>query len=261
MAQPNPDRTIITDVRVFDGHVVQNASAVLIQGETIAGLGRDLRVAGAAEVDGRGRTLLPGLIDAHVHTPASAAEAEEGLRQALSLGVTTVLCMGAEPEVVAGARRLAAMRTDLADLRSAGHPAIAPNGHPTQFGLWLSFPTVAGPEEADRFVADRLAEGSDYLKIVLEDGSAYGASLPSLAPATLDALVSAAHARGALVLAHVSTRRWAERAMKPAWTASRTSSATSRPRPASRLRSPTLAPSRSRPSPRTPSTRSTARRP
>jgi imidazolonepropionase-like amidohydrolase len=214
MSQPDAGGTIITDVRVFDGRAVHDASAVLIQGGTIAGVERDLRVPGAAEVDGRGRTLLPGLIDAHVHTPASVAEAKESLRQALALGLTTVLCMGAEPAVVAEAKKLAGVRTDLADLRSAGHAAIVRGGHPTQFGLWLSWPTVAAPEEADRFVADRLAEGSDHVKVVLEDGGAYGSSLPSLTPATLDALVRVAHARGALIIAHVTTRRWAERAVE-----------------------------------------------
>lgn len=214
MPQSETDQTAITNVRVFDGREVHQAVTVLIRGETIVRVDRDAATTGGHQVDGRGRTLLPGLIDAHVHTPDTVAAADDGLRQALRLGLTTVLCMGAEPAVVAAVRRLAARRTDLADLRSAGRAAIAPGGHPTQFGLWRSWPAVSAPEEADRFVAERLEEGSDYVKVVLEDGGAYGSSLPSLAPAVLDALVGAARARGALVVAHVTTRRWAERAIE-----------------------------------------------
>jgi imidazolonepropionase-like amidohydrolase len=43
------------------------------------------KISEAEVVDGRGRTLFPGLIDAHVHIPD---QVEEASRQALTLGVT-----------------------------------------------------------------------------------------------------------------------------------------------------------------------------
>ena len=116
-------RTVIRDVRIFDGeHVVPNAD-VLISGDRIAthdGGEVDMEISGA------GRTLLPGLIDAHMHV------FDGNLAQALSFGVTTELDMFCLPGNLARQRQLAAERDDVADLRSAGVLATAPDGHPSQ---------------------------------------------------------------------------------------------------------------------------------
>ena len=71
----------IRSVRVIDGtgRTIERAT-VVIRGTTIAAVGSDRDLAiprGATKIDGRGLTLLPGLIDCHVH-----------------------LCLGAEPDVV-----------------------------------------------------------------------------------------------------------------------------------------------------------------
>src|SRR4029077_19271895 len=82
---------LIRDVRVFDGEHVLEHRSVLIEGGKISRIGgSELEVANAEVVDGRGRTLLPGLIDAHVHFPNPV---EKASRQALALGVTTQLDM------------------------------------------------------------------------------------------------------------------------------------------------------------------------
>ena len=99
-----------------------------------------------------------------------------------------------------------------ADLFSAGTLITAPNGHGTQFGLEI--PTLTSPEGADAFVQARLGEGSDYIKVVLEDGSAYNLSFPALGEATLRAVVTAAHKRDLLVVTHVSTLAAAKTAIE-----------------------------------------------
>ena len=68
------------------------------------------------------------------------------------------------------------------------------------------FPTVTGPQDAESFVAARVAEGSDFLKVILEDGTTTGHPCPCLTAETLRALVRAAHARGVLVVAHALTQ-------------------------------------------------------
>src|SRR5687767_483977 len=65
-------RTIIQDVRLFDGTGVLalDRMSVLLDGKQIAGAGRREdapRDRGADVIDGRGCTLLPGLIDCHIH--------------------------------------------------------------------------------------------------------------------------------------------------------------------------------------------------
>jgi hypothetical protein len=86
--------------------------------------------------------------------------------------------------------------------------ATVPHGHGTEYGMPI--PTLTTPAEAPAFVAARFAEGSDYLKIILEDGSAYGQHLPTLDAATVQALVAAAHADHKMAMAHVATEHDAQ---------------------------------------------------
>lgn len=202
----------VSGARVFDGERVADANTVVVRDGLIAAVGADLPIPpDVAVLGGRGQTLLPGLIDAHVHTPSGAVWwALTHLRQALACGVTTVLCMGTDPAMARAVKDLAAKRADLADLRSAGWCATAPGGHPTQ---WAdeSYPTIATPREAAEFVAARAAEGMDHVKIVIEDN--VGHPCPMLSPELTDALVLEAHAHGLIAVAHVSKRSHAEQAL------------------------------------------------
>jgi len=93
---------------------------------------------------------------------------------------------------------------DLADVRTAGVGATAPGGHPSQMG-GPPFPTISAPEQAQSFVDARIGEGSDYIKIIHDDGSNWKWTTkrePMLDNATMKALVEAAHKRGKLVVVH-----------------------------------------------------------
>jgi imidazolonepropionase-like amidohydrolase len=71
MAQPDaPSETVFRNVRALD--VVKGelgpATDVLVRGNTIAAIGSSLKASpNAVAIEGQGRTLMPGLIDAHVH--------------------------------------------------------------------------------------------------------------------------------------------------------------------------------------------------
>jgi imidazolonepropionase-like amidohydrolase len=200
-------RTVIAGVRVFDGAKVLPRADVVIEDDRItrvteAGAPQDSDTAAVTRVDGTGRTLLPGLIDAHTHA------FDGSLAQALRFGVTTELDMFAMPGNAARLRQAAELDT-AADVRSAQVGATAPDGHPIQImgELYGEFDTVPGPGLAEPFVQARLDGGADYLKIVIDDGSAGGASLPCLDLATVTALVEAGHAAGLTTIAHVATAR------------------------------------------------------
>ncbi|WP_405164796.1 amidohydrolase family protein [Nocardia sp. NBC_01499] len=204
--------TLIRQAAVFDGTRLLSRRDVLISDAEIVAVGSDLPVpADATVIDGTGRTLLPGLIDAHTHTTSVGQ-----LRQALVFGVTTELCMGGDAATSRRVRAVAQTRDDVADLRIATVGATAPGGHPGQLveiGLLAPFPTVAGPEYADAFVAQRIAEGADHLKIFIEDGTVIGHAMPTLSSETIIALVEAAHARGLRTAAHTWTRSAAQQAI------------------------------------------------
>lgn len=200
-ADPAAPGFAIRDVRVFDGErVLSNATVVVRDGRIVTAAPDATIPAGLEVIDGRGRTLLPGLIDAHVHTY------EHALAETINFGVTTVLDMFSDPGTL---RELRPTRESLAprahaDLYSAGWLATAPGGHGTQFGLPV--PTLTSPAEAPAWVDARIADGSDFVKIVYEprDARGLGPPFPSLDRATMSALVAAAHARGRLAVVHVS---------------------------------------------------------
>ena len=192
---PPPGATLaFRDVRVFDGEKVLGRANVLVGGGRILAVGDGAVPAGVEVIDGAGRSLLPGLIDAHAHVFDGGQ-----LEQSLVFGVTTVLDMFTMPAAMKQLR--AGDVPQRAELRSAGILATAAGGHGTQFGF--SIPTLARPDEAPAFVDARVAEGSDYIKIVYDSFKAYGTRRPTLSRETVAALVAAAHARGKLAVVHV----------------------------------------------------------
>ena len=191
---------IFRNVRVFDGDQVHQRVDVVVVGSRIQNLGTDLPIPnGARVVEGQGRTLLPGLIDSHTHTTTP-----EMLRDALRFGVTTSLDQFTLPSTVAqvNAREKESPGAG-ASLFSAGIVATAPGGHPTQLGAVI--PTLETPDEAATFVAERVEEGSRWLKIVWDDGATHGVSLPMLDARTVQALITAAHAQGLKAVVHIAT--------------------------------------------------------
>jgi imidazolonepropionase-like amidohydrolase len=181
------NRTALTGARVFDGERLTEPRTVVIDGAVI---GSD--PAGAREIDAAGAVLLPGLIDAHLHL-----HGRDTLEQLAGYGVTTGLDMACWPrERVDSLRGVAG----LTDIRSAGLPAIGPAGPHIRIPGMPPEAIVTDPGQARGFVDTRVAEGSDYLKIVAE---APGGGGPS--QATIDALVAAAHERGLTVVVHASS--------------------------------------------------------
>ncbi|WP_273028976.1 CIA30 family protein [Massilia timonae] len=200
--------TLVQDVRVFDGKAVHERRSVLFDGGVIVDADfRGAPPAGSRIVGGAGRTLLPGLIDAHTH-------AFRQLDLPLLFGVTTQVDMfTAVPLMQEVKGSMAAGRNaGRADMFSAGTLATAPNGHGTQYGLPI--PTLSRPEQARDFVDARIAEGSDFIKIVLEAGGQGTSRMNSLDLATARALIEAAHLRGKLAVVHVSNERDARAALE-----------------------------------------------
>jgi imidazolonepropionase-like amidohydrolase len=194
-----PSSQAIRNVRIFDGTHILPQSTVIVQESTITAVGNNIAIPSDTQViDGNGQTLLPGLIDAHTHVYGPA------LKQALILGVTTELDMFMDHHTAVEIKQKQAdgQGLDMSDLRSAGTAITAPGGHGTEYGLPI--PTINGPDEAQEFVDARIAEGSDYIKIIYDDGKAFGRPIPTISKATMAAVVAAAHKRGKLAIVHIT---------------------------------------------------------
>ncbi|MFC0251383.1 CIA30 family protein [Massilia consociata] len=185
--------TLVQDVRVFDGERVHERRSVLFdKGVIVDADYRGPAPGDARVVNGAGRTLLPGLIDAHTHAFRHA-------ELPVLFGVTTQVDMFTEVGMMKKAKGEMAQGGNHrhADLFSAGTLVTGPNGHGTQFGIPI--PTITGPEQAQAFVDARIAEGSDFIKIVVEGGHGFKPlDLP-----TARAVIAAAHKRGKLAVVHI----------------------------------------------------------
>ncbi|GIF15685.1 amidohydrolase family protein [Actinoplanes teichomyceticus] len=206
--------TAVVHAKIFDGCDVTAASTVVIEGTEITAVGGE-PPAGAEVVDASGATLLPGLIDAHVHTDARS------LGLALRFGVTTEL----EMQGTNTAPNRAHLLDDdtVADVRSSGFGITPPGGHPSELfpegfrpgppggrphrpGPPPVMPFATTPEEAVAFIPRLIESGSDYIKFMVDDGTVEGhPGLPMLDRATLTAGVREARRRGMLTVAHALT--------------------------------------------------------
>jgi imidazolonepropionase-like amidohydrolase len=94
-AQPDEAEVVFRDVRVFDGtsDTLSAPTTVVVRGNIIAEIGPQAQPqrADATIIRGRGRTLMPGLIDNHVHmmfnslSPAQMTQPDMGLEQVMRL--------------------------------------------------------------------------------------------------------------------------------------------------------------------------------
>jgi hypothetical protein len=73
--QPPGGILAVQHTRVFDGEAVLPRATVIVRDGIIEAVGQDVRVpTGAMVIDGAGKTLIPGLVDAHVHTFGDALD-------------------------------------------------------------------------------------------------------------------------------------------------------------------------------------------
>jgi imidazolonepropionase-like amidohydrolase len=186
---PHPvttDAIAIVDVTVvpMDREVELAHHTVIVKAGKIAAVGPAATTPvppGARTIDGRGKWLVPGLADMHVHTfdPRQLALFP-------SLGVTSVRVLWGMPGVL-GAR----------DAIKAGEPRLAPwiytagpiDGKPA---IWPGSVSVTSPAEATATVEAQARAGYDFVKVY-----------SNLGVAEYDAIVAAAAKHRLPVIGHV----------------------------------------------------------
>jgi enamidase len=174
-------------------------AALVIQGERVVAVGpwTQVEIPPDAEViDPPGATILPGLINTHVHNAYKVSN----LKTWAAAGVTTVRDLGAPYGGNYLARR-ERMSDDpqRARLVAAGPLVTVPGGYPIAGNDFPSL-TVTSPKDAREKISQLIDEGADVIKITLTSGGA-----PSLSPEEAAAIVETAHARDIPVTAHATT--------------------------------------------------------
>jgi imidazolonepropionase-like amidohydrolase len=214
----------LTNARLFDatGAPVRPRAGVLVIDGVIARVGAagDGVPPGAEVVDLAGRTLMPGLVDAHAHLlaepPAPALGAEPlwpgiashllaaGLAESLRMGVTTLRDVGSYGDEVVCARqamRYGAFRGPR--LLTCGRivSATSPGGR----FFHTMYREADGPDEVRKAVREQVRRGADFIKVMSTGARSVELEDPEpaqLTRAEVAALVEEAHRLGYRVAAH-----------------------------------------------------------
>ena len=233
-------KTAIVNAAIFDGNRIINYKTVVFENGKIINIGGETPT-DAEIIDATGATLLPGLIDAHVHTST------DGLREALQFGVTTELEMAGSFGKKGREIQIKDNR-DLADVRSACMGLTPPGGHPDELipkeegipdFILKKMEKMSEQEKADfialfeaqedgekveldvttvegaiKFVQAQVENGADYIKIMIEEGTVLNApGLPMLSEQVLKAAVAEAHKLNKMAIAHALTAEAAKTAI------------------------------------------------
>jgi imidazolonepropionase-like amidohydrolase/ABC-type multidrug transport system permease subunit len=194
------DTFLIRGARIVvgDGKVIENGSVLVRRGkiaEVYEGEGPDPKTLKAETVEAAGKTILPGLIDVHIHLGApggiyadmSKYDAEKSMQHALAAylysGVTTVRSVGDVLDSVLKLRSTVSSGEILgSDLQTCGPLFTAAGGHGTEYfknlppaaraNLDKQFERIpASGDEARQQVDDLKKQGVDCIKAILEAGA------------------------------------------------------------------------------------------
>jgi imidazolonepropionase-like amidohydrolase len=190
--------TIFENGRVIfgDGKVLENVS-VVVTGERITQVGPAAGIkapAGATRVSLAGKTMMPAIVDTHVHTSTTAPELETDLRRRAHFGVSAALSMGLDGTDAAFAQR-GKTTPGLARIFTAGRGITAPEKGRTEVPFWITT-----PEEGRKAVQENAAKQVDLIKIWVDDRDG---KFPKLTPPLYSAVIDEAHQQKLRVTAHI----------------------------------------------------------
>ncbi|MFC7619968.1 amidohydrolase family protein [Microlunatus sp. GCM10028923] len=221
MTSPAPTRLVaVRAARLFDGAsgtLIADPCVVLDGTKIVEITSGTAAPEGATVVEFAGATLLPGLIDTHVHlcfdasddVVARLAERDDeavltamtaAARCAVRAGVTTVRDLGDRDYLSLQLRSRAATDPTLPTIVAAGPPLTTPNGHCHFLGG-----AASGLEGVRAAVRQRADRGVDVIKVMASGGQltpGTHSERPQFSPADLRAVVEEAHRLGLPVTAH-----------------------------------------------------------
>jgi len=185
-------------VLVGDGGVIENAT-ILVDGDRLLAVGPGDAVevpAGAARVDLTGRTVMPAIIDTHVHLRETRDELVEDLQRKAYYGVGAVLSLGRGSSDMAFEMRDEVI-PNAARYRTVGRGITAPEPGRTEIPFWITT-----EDEARTAVQELAPRNVDMVKIWVDDRNG---QFDKLTPELYGAVIDEAHQQGLRVTAHVYT--------------------------------------------------------
>ncbi|WNJ91823.1 amidohydrolase family protein [Bosea sp. 685] len=228
--------TLFTNARIVDGSAPEAGApvSVLVEGNTIREVGKSVTSAKAKTVDLKGKTLMPGLIDAHVHVVAGVADLGKNallpdslvtarsfviMREMLLRGFTTVRDVGGADFGLKQATEEGHFPTPR--LVISGKALSQTGGHADFRGRYDDRAAVSdrhrlgalgricdGLDQVRRAAREEMKGGADFIKIMANGGCASPTDpihFLGFSVSELEAIVEEARMAGTYVSAHVYT--------------------------------------------------------
>ncbi|MFV0277141.1 MAG: amidohydrolase family protein [Parahaliea sp.] len=223
------ERIIIEGVTLIDGTGTppRPAMTVVIDDGRFIGIGPDAPSGyhSGRRVDGRGKFLIPGLMDMHVHLQGGVEVTPRRLRSAgndrekgqralhsyLFSGVTAIYDAGNNPDFIFSLRAdERAGRIDSPRIFAAGGVVTAPGGHGSDVGATL---VESWPQDR-KAMAEHLDKQPDLVKFTFDERG-WGARplIPLLDLDIMQTLIEYCNDGGIRTTAHVSSERRARQAI------------------------------------------------
>lgn len=194
---PGPSATAYQGARLIvgDGRVVENGTLLVDGGKILrAGPAGEVPVPdGVTRVNLAGKTVMPMIVDTHVHLGSTREALVGDLRRRAYYGVSTALSLGTDSYEVLDLRGHAT--PDAARFLSAGRGITMPEPGRTMVPYWVS-----SPVDGRKAVAELATHRVDMVKIWVDtrDGK-----YKKLTADIYGAIIDEAHKRGLRVTAHI----------------------------------------------------------
>ncbi len=183
-------------VLVGNGEVIEDAVFSVVDG-VFAAVGSSNAVdlpSGVSAVDLRGKTVMPAIVDAHVHLSTSRDALTQDLRRRAEQGISAALSLGSDGEDVP-----LEMRDELmpgaARYLSAGRGITMPEPGRTEVPHW-----VTSEAQARQAVRDEAARDVNFIKIWVDDRNG---QYEKLSAELYSAIIDEAHQHNLKVFAHI----------------------------------------------------------
>ena len=202
MPQPVPDTSdaiAFNGARVIigDGTVIESGT-IVVENDRLVAVGEMDTVdipAGASQVDLSGRTVMPAIVDTHVHLRTTTRdELVEDLQRKAYYGVAAVMSLGRGTGDLPFQMRNEVV-TNAALYRTVGRGITAPEAGRTEVPYWIST-----TQEARAAVQELAPQSLKLIKIWVDDRNG---QFDKLSTDLYEAVIDEAHQRNLRVTAHV----------------------------------------------------------